>query len=65
VSLKIYDVAGHLIRVLRNAVVEPAGRHQVNWEGKNNFGQTVAAGVYFYRLEAGSFSATKRMVLMK
>ncbi len=65
VSLKIYDVSGRLVRVLEDAVAEPAGHHQVGWEGRDRFGRAVAAGVYFYRLEAGKYAETRRMLLLK
>ncbi len=65
VSVKIYDVAGRLVSVLKDQVAEGAGRHEVAWEGRDRSGRTVAAGVYFYRLEAGTTSETRRMVLLK
>ena len=37
-----------------------AGRHQINWNGDN-----MTSGIYFYQLQAGDFTSTKRMVLMK
>ena len=63
-SLVIFDVAGRQITSLVNGV-KSAGKHSVVWDGRNEFGQQAAAGVYFFRLEAGSFSETKRMVLVK
>ena len=63
-SLAVYDVAGRLVRVLIDGVKE-AGPHDVNWDGKDNTGRGVASGVYFYRLEAGSFTETKKMVLLR
>jgi len=43
----------------------PAGQHSATWQGRDDRGRIVATGVYFYRLEAGTFSETKRMVLVK
>jgi flagellar hook assembly protein FlgD len=43
----------------------PAGTHQVLWDGRNAGGQSVASGVYLYRLNADGVVQTKRMVLMK
>ncbi len=62
--LVIYDASGRLIRTLvdRN---DKAGWYTVNWDGKNNAGVECAAGIYFYRLEAGSFTATKNLVLVR
>jgi photosystem II stability/assembly factor-like uncharacterized protein len=65
VSLKIYDVSGHLVRVLRDGVAETAGHHEVTWEGRDRAGRGVAAGVYFYRLQAGPYVGTRRMLLVK
>jgi subtilisin family serine protease len=64
VRLVVYDVHGKPVRELVSAN-EPAGRHQVAWDGRNQQGQPVASGVYFYRLAAGDFVATKKMVLLK
>jgi hypothetical protein len=64
VELTIYDVSGRMIRRLVSESM-PAGRHSVTWDGRNSAGVTVATGVYFYRMTAGDFVATKRMVLMK
>ena len=65
VSLRIYDVSGKLVRILLNAELVEAGRREATWRGRDEAGRQVAAGVYFYRFEAGSFSDTKRMTLVK
>jgi hypothetical protein len=64
VSLRIYDPAGRLVRTL---VDEPrdAARHAEDWDGRDNAGRSVASGVYFYRLKAGAFEETKKMVLLR
>ncbi len=64
VSLAVYDVAGRLVRVLIDDVME-AGPRDVTWDGRDNAGRVVASGVYFYRLEAGNFTETKKMVLLR
>ncbi|MCK4537226.1 MAG: T9SS type A sorting domain-containing protein, partial [Candidatus Krumholzibacteria bacterium] len=64
VSLKIYNVAGQLVRSLTNEVWE-AGSHTIDWNGKNDLGSSVASGVYFYKIEAGEFQSTKKMVLLR
>jgi flagellar hook assembly protein FlgD len=43
----------------------PAGTHEVSWTGKNETGAPAASGVYFYKLEAGEYTMSKRMVLLK
>ena len=65
VSLKIFDVSGRLVAVLKDGVRESAGRHEAVWRGRDRSGQPAAAGVYFYRMEGGGFSMTRRMVLVK
>jgi len=64
VSLGIYDSSGRLVRMLVNATV-PSGRHEAVWDGKDRVGRSAASGVYFYRLEAGSFTQTRKMVLLR
>jgi hypothetical protein len=65
VDLRVFDVSGRMVRVLLDGEVVGPGHHDAAWNGKDENGQQVAAGVYFYRLESGAFSATKRMVLVK
>jgi hypothetical protein len=64
VSLRVYDVNGRLVRTLIEEKRE-GGRHEIAWDGKDETSREVASGVYFYRLNAGSFSETKKMVLLK
>jgi hypothetical protein len=65
VSLKIYDVAGRLVRGLVNEPMTAGFNQQVTWNGLDNSGSRVSSGVYFYRLVAADFTATKKMVVMK
>jgi hypothetical protein len=64
VSIKIYNVAGQLVRTLVDEVMD-AGSYSKHWKGKNNIGADVASGIYFYRMESESFSATRKMVLLR
>lgn len=64
-TLRVYDLAGRLVRTLLADAPLDAGRHDVTWDGTDDRGRTVAAGVYLYRLQAGDFSATKAMALVK
>ncbi|MBE0564778.1 MAG: T9SS type A sorting domain-containing protein [Krumholzibacteria bacterium] len=65
VDLKVYDLSGRLVRVLHAAELLPAGTRETVWNGRDERGRLVATGVYFYRLRAGGFTATRRMTLVK
>jgi flagellar hook assembly protein FlgD len=64
VSLKVYNVAGQLVRTLVNGVRD-ASSYTVPWDGTNDRGTTVASGIYFYKMETKDFSQTRKMVLLK
>jgi hypothetical protein len=64
VRIDIYNAKGQLIRTLVNEVIEK-GQHHTVWNGKDNHGNAVASGIYHYRMQAGDYKATRRMVLMK
>ena len=69
VSLSIYNVRGQLMREL-DLGSQKAGSYlnretAAYWDGKDQFGQAVASGVYFYTLRADSFHATRRMLVLK
>jgi glycosidase len=64
VILKIYDVLGREIKTLVNQE-QTSGVYEVIWNGDNEFGNKVSTGVYFYRIEAGDFVQTKKMMLIK
>lgn len=64
VSISIYDVAGRLVRELVSEH-RGAGTWSVQWNGDDAHGGRVASGVYFYRMRAGSFVDTRKMVLLK
>ena len=64
VTLKIFNILGQKVTTLVNEF-EETGYYTVTWDGKDSFGKDAASGIYFYRLTAGDYTATKRMVLMK
>ncbi len=64
VNISIYDVSGRRVRELVNERRNP-GSWSVHWDGDDDRGQRVASGVYFYRMRAGEFVDTKKMVLLK
>lgn len=63
VTLGIYDVTGRLVReFVKN---DTPGRKRFVWDGRSNAGDIATSGVYFYRLAAGSFVQTRKMVLIR
>jgi len=64
VKLVIYDLLGREVKTLVNRV-EEAGLKSVVWHGNNDAGQPVSSGVYLYRIQAGNFSKSFKMVLLK
>ncbi len=67
VSLKVYDVLGNEVAVLVNEEKEP-GVYQVEFDASELSGRhspVLSSGVYFYRLQAGNFSQTRKMILMQ
>lgn len=62
--LRIFDTAGREVRTLVDGDL-PAGPHSVSWDGRNGRGEAVASGIYFYRLEAGGFTRTMKMALLR
>jgi len=64
VSLKIFDLQGRLVRSLDEGS-QPSGTHSVMWDGRDMNGNRVSSGVFFYRLEAGSFRQSRRMILLR
>jgi len=65
VDLRLFDISGRMIKSLINSETRPPGLHSVTWTGQDDSGRSVAAGVYFIRLQAGEFLQTRRMTLMK
>jgi hypothetical protein len=64
VTLKVFDVSGALVASLVDDQL-PAGRHQAVWNGRDDRGQTVSSGAYFYRIIAGENVETRQMMLVK
>jgi len=65
VSLRIYNVAGQLVKTLVDGHRNAGHLHEATWNGHNDGGQPVASGVYFYKLVAKGFTQTKKMVILK
>jgi hypothetical protein len=64
VTLGVYDSAGRVVKTLVTGQSSP-GYYEANWDGRDEEGALVENGVYFYRLESGDFTSTKKMVLLK
>ncbi len=69
VSVQIYDIGGKLMRTL-DFGLKPAGfyltrERAAHWDGRNQFGERVSSGMYFYRITAGGFAATRKMAILK
>jgi hypothetical protein len=64
VKIDVYNIKGQLVKHLVDQDL-PSGNHSVVFNGTDNHGGKVSSGVYFYRMQAGKFSATRRMILMK
>ena len=69
VSLQIYNGQRRLVRNLELGW-QPAGYYtaaadSIYWDGRNTNGEQVSSGIYFYQLEAGDYSQTRKMVILK
>ena len=64
IGLQVFAVDGRRIVSLVDEHMT-AGNHEIVWDGRDSFGKRAASGTYFYQLDAGEYSETKRMVLMK
>jgi hypothetical protein len=63
-TLKIYNILGQKVRTLVDEA-KPEGYYEVVWDGKDEKGNSLASGIYFYRLQIGDQSQTRRMLLLK
>ncbi len=64
VQLDVFDAAGQHVRRLVHAAYS-AGRYTVDWNGRDARGRTLPSGVYFYRMQSGAFTQTRRLLLLK
>ena len=63
VCIQVFDCVGRLVNTLLDEEIE-AGYHEVKWDGSNKFGRRLANAVYFYRMQAGDFITTKKMIFL-
>ena len=61
--MTVLNINGQIVKKYSGS--SPAGTSNVVWDATDQNGMSVATGVYFYRLDAGSFTATRKMILMK
>ncbi|UCE65425.1 MAG: S8 family serine peptidase, partial [Candidatus Zixiibacteriota bacterium] len=64
VNLTIYDLLGRRVRTLISAELD-AGYHTIAWNGDDSSGKSVSSGIYFYKIEAGDFRMTRKMIMLK
>jgi len=64
VIVEVYNVKGQVIKTLINKS-QKAGSHTVIWDGTNDYGDKVSAGVYFYKINAGKYTSSRKMIMMK
>ncbi|MBI5266908.1 MAG: T9SS type A sorting domain-containing protein [candidate division Zixibacteria bacterium] len=64
VEVAVFNVLGQQVNSLVSEDL-PAGNHTIVWDGRNSQGESVASGIYFYRIVAGDFSQTKKMMMLK
>lgn len=64
VNIGIYNLKGQLVKTLVNAE-KASGNHSVVWDGRDDNGSLVSSGVYFYKMNAGKYSSTRKMIMMK
>jgi flagellar hook assembly protein FlgD len=60
----IYNILGQVVRTLVAGSLDQ-GTHLVRWDGKDDGGNALSSGVYLYRMQAGTFSAGRKMVLIR
>jgi len=66
VHIEIFNIRGQRVRTLLDGSQEfGAGEHSVVWDGRDDDGRTLSSGVYFYRMRAGEYTETRRMLLLK
>ena len=64
VNITVYDMLGNVVNNLINAN-QSSGYNSIQWDATNNLGEPVSAGVYLYKIQAGDFVDTKKMILLK
>jgi len=64
VRIDVYNILGQRVTTLLNGEL-PSGSHRVVWNGQDSSSRGVASGVYFFKMQAGKYTSTKKMIMMK
>jgi hypothetical protein len=64
VNVAVYSITGEMVATLAEREYD-AGSHFISWDGTDAYGNTVSSGIYFYKIEAGNYTQTRKMLLMK
>jgi hypothetical protein len=64
-SLRVFDLSGRFVQMLLNEEMLGRGEHELVWSGTDVHGRKMPSGTYFYRLQAGDYTETKRMTMLK
>jgi flagellar hook assembly protein FlgD len=64
VNIDIFNIRGQKVKTLVNEH-QDAGNHYAVWNGEDDNGSSVGSGIFFYKMRAGKFTSTKKMILMK
>ncbi len=64
VIIEVYNIKGEKVKTLVDGEYAAAS-HTITWNGDDNSGKSVSSGVYFYKMKAGSYTSTRKMILMK
>ncbi|MCD6102118.1 MAG: T9SS type A sorting domain-containing protein, partial [Candidatus Cloacimonetes bacterium] len=64
IQLDIYNIKGQRIKTLVSELMK-VGNHEIEWDGRNDYGKPVANGIYFYKLSTDTKSITKKMILLR
>ncbi|MGQ7719258.1 T9SS type A sorting domain-containing protein [Melioribacter sp. OK-1-Me] len=65
VTITVYNSLGQEVAKLVNNELQSAGVHTITWNAKDNYGKSVASGIYFYQLKSSDLVLTKKMILLK
>jgi hypothetical protein len=65
VTLEVFNVLGQRVRTLIGGMLQPAGSFEVVWDGRDDQGDAIGSGAYLYRLKAGDFTETRKMIMLK